>query len=207
MDTPLPTANDDLSTIAVTGGFRNPVMDAQRVFRAVMDAFAAPGTIGNLGALVEAPSRIQPAAAALLAALSDDDAPVFLEAADPQLAAWLAFQTGAAVTGEPDDAAFAVLAPGSDPAGWSRFPLGTHRDPDRGTTLVLPVDGLKGGAPLRLRGPGIERERIVAPLGLPAGFRAARAANHALFPRGHDLVLVCGTELMALPRTTRIEEL
>lgn len=195
-----------LSTQTVSGGFFDPVLGAQDAFRRIMTAFAEPGTIATLPHPVEAPAPLVPAAAVLLLTLADADAPVFL---DPALAGgavpgWLGFHTGAEITQEPEGASFAVLGEGSDPAGWARFSLGTDSYPDRAATLILPVASLEGGAPLTLTGPGIETTRQLGPRGLPEGFLAARAANAALFPRGHDLVLVCGEELVALPRTTRI---
>ena len=196
-----------LSTETVSGGFFDPVLGAQDAFRRIMTAFAEPGTIVTLPHPVEAPAPLVPAAAVLLLTLADADAPVFL---DPALAGgavpgWLGFHTGAEITQAPEDASFAVLGEGSDPSGWARFSLGTDSYPDRAATLILPVASLEGGPPLTLVGPGIEATRRLGPIGLPDGFLAARAANAALFPRGHDLVLVCGEELVALPRTTRIE--
>lgn len=196
-----------LSAQSVSGGFQKPVRDAQRAFRGIMKAFAEPGTIVDLAGLVEAPPSLPPAAAALLATLADGDAAVFLDGSDANglAASWIAFQTGASIA-EARAAAFVVLPPGSGPAGWSRFSIGTDAYPDRSATLLLPVEALDGGSPLVLSGPGIEAKRVVAPRGLPAGFLSARAANRALFPRGHDLVLVARDALMALPRSTRIEE-
>jgi len=195
-----------LSTLAVTGGFADPVLGSQAAFRRIMDGFARPGTIADLAGFVEAPGTLPPAAAGLLATLADGDAAVFLERGDARAEAWLAFQTGAAVVTDPAGAVFALLSEGSDPGGWNRFPIGTDRYPDRSATLILPVESLHGGPTLRLTGPGIATSATVAPCGLPAGFLAAREANRALFPQGHDLVLVCGPHLLALPRTTRIEE-
>ena len=196
-----------LSTETVSGGFFDPVLGAQDAFRRIMTAFAEPGTIVTLPHPVEAPAPLVPSAAVLLLTLADADAPVFL---DPALAGgavpgWLGFHTGAEITQAPEDASFAVLGEGADPSGWTRFSLGTDSYPDRAATLILPVASLEGGPPLTLVGPGIEATRRLGPIGLPDGFLAARAANAALFPRGHDLVLVCGEELVALPRTTRIE--
>ena len=42
--------------------------------------------------------------------------------------------------------------------------------------------------------------------GLPADFVAVWQRNHALFPRGVDLILCAGTPLAALPRSVSIEE-
>lgn len=196
---------DPLARSAVTGGFADPVFGSQSVFRALMNAFAEPGTTTDLGGHVEPPRALAPGVAAILAALSDPDAPAFLETPDEEAGAWLAFQTGAAPVADPGAAAFVALRARSDPAGWSRYALGDQAYPDRAATLLLPVDSLDGGESLALAGPGIETRRLVSPSGLPEGFLDARASNAALFPRGHDLVLVAGSRILALPRTTRIE--
>ncbi|WP_279479775.1 phosphonate C-P lyase system protein PhnH [Aureimonas sp. SK2] len=197
-----------LSTSAVSGGFADPVLGSQAAFRRIMDAFARPGTLADLAGFVSAPAPLGGAAAAVIATLADADAPVFLDGADTAEAArWIAFQTGAAVVADPAEAAFAVLTPCSDVATWSRFPVGDDAYPDRSATLVLPVEALEGGPVLELTGPGIETAARIAPRGLPDGFIAARAVNRALFPRGHDLVLVAGDLCVALPRTTRVEEI
>ena len=199
----------DVAAIAVAGGLADPVFDSQAIFRAVMGAFAEPGTVADLGSRVSAPPPLVPAAAACLAALAEDDTPVWLEDPDGDgraAAAWLRFHTGAPIATEPAAARFVVLNEGTDPGSWARFAIGTPDYPDRSATLLLPVRSLAGGMPLVLTGPGIEIARTIAPAGLPAGFVAAREANRARFPLGCDVVLVCGTALLALPRTTRILE-
>ena len=194
---------------AVEGGLADPVFDGQAVFRTLMEAFAEPGTVADFGPRVSAPLPLVPAAAAILAALADGDTPVWM--AEPQgageaAALWLRFQTGAPITADAAVAAFALLPKGDNPAGWGRFPRGTPEFPDRSATLLLPVDAVSGGAPLVLSGPGIATEREIAPSGLPAGFVEAWTGNRAGFPLGFDLVLVCGTAALALPRSTRVRE-
>lgn len=192
---------------AFEGGFESPVFGAQAAFRAVMDAMARPGTIADLGHTVSAPAPLETAAAAFLAALADYDSPVWFEADDAQAAgAWVEFQTGAPVIANPEQAAFAVLSKGSSVGGWSRFSIGTASYPDASATLLLPVESLIGGAELILTGPGIETEARIAPRGLPDGFVAAMQANAALYPLGLDVLLVCGSALSALPRTTCLTE-
>ena len=192
----------------ITAGFAEPVLDAQSVFRRMMDAFARPGSPATLGGCVAPPPMIGQAAAALLLALADHETPVWFEdaAVAGASAGWLTFQTGAPVADRPGEASFALLAEPTDIAAWSAFALGESAYPDRSATLILPVAALSGGASLRLSGPGIETETLIAPRGLPSGFVAARAANHALFPLGLDLVLTAGAEAVALPRTTAIRE-
>ena len=198
-----------LEGTAVEGGLADPVFGAQAIFRALMEAFAEPGRIADFGPIVSPPASLVPAAAAILASLADHDTPVWLadpHGADEAAAAWLRFQTGAPITSDPAAATFALLAEGSDPNGWNAFPSGTPDYPDRSATLLLPVRAFAGGAALRLTGPGIETSRVIGPAGLPAGFAAAAEANRTRFPLGFDLVLVCGTAALALPRTTRIQE-
>ncbi len=49
-----------LDSIAIEGGFQNPVFDAQTIFRAVMQAMAEPGTIHKGVALARPPAPLTP---------------------------------------------------------------------------------------------------------------------------------------------------
>ncbi|GGE49380.1 carbon-phosphorus lyase subunit PhnH [Agaricicola taiwanensis] len=190
------------------GGFADAVMASQSVFRALMDAFARPGTRVDFGAAAVAPAPLGPAAAATLAALADYDTPVWMEAPDEMAtaAAWVSFQTGAPIVEAPEEAAFAVLSSRTNASSWDRFPIGTATYPDRSATLLCPVSSLSEGSRLRLSGPGIKDHAFMSASGLPAHFCAVMAANAAHFPLSFDLILVCGPEAVALPRTTLIEE-
>ena len=67
----------------VTGllpGFADPVLDAQRVFRGVMEALARPGSLQPLADLPEVPAPLTPELAAIALALADADAPLWLDA-------------------------------------------------------------------------------------------------------------------------------
>jgi alpha-D-ribose 1-methylphosphonate 5-triphosphate synthase subunit PhnH len=188
------------------GGFAAPVAQAQAAFRAVMEAMSRPGRIARLGEGLAPPAPLSPASAAVLLSLADPETPVWLEDAPPEAAEWLRFHTGAPRADDVGAAAFALLAPQGDVAGWGRYAAGRATDPHLSASLILPVEEFDGGAELRLAGPGINGVARIAPTGLPNGFVAAMAANRALFPMGFDLLLTCGTQLLALPRTTRITE-
>lgn len=201
------TSNQD--AIATAGGFADPVFDSQAVFSAIMNVFARPGTVADLGCRATAPAPLAPASAACLAALADFDTPVWLDTVlgdAPGLGAWISFQTGSPLTNKPDDASFAILADGAALLDLERFAIGTPSYPDRSATLIVQLEALEGGAPLVLSGPGIETTSTLAPRGLPQGFAALWAKNNALFPLGIDLLLVDGSRVLALPRTTRIRE-
>lgn len=197
-----------MRTAVFDGGFADPVFAAQDVFRSVMDAFSMPGTVVDLGRRATGPAPLCAAASAILLTLADYDTPVWFEGSDNHhdAAAWLTFQTGAQISSKPDDASFVVLAHDSDPARWADFATGTMDYPDRSATLILPVSSLSRGEPLDLTGPGIETSRRIAPADLREGFVEAIAANAASYPLGFDLILVCGTEALCLPRTTRIRK-
>ncbi len=190
------------------GGFAKPVMDSQTVFRRVMNVLAQPGTIADLSGCVTPPSPLSQAAAAILLTLADYDTPVWFEKPEnnDDAIGWMSFHTGAPRTADAARAAFAVLEKMSPVEAWASFPIGTSDYPDRSTTLLLPVESLVGGEALKLTGPGIETQTVIAPVGLPAGFVAAMAENRAAYPLGLDVLLVCGGEAMGLPRITRIEE-
>ncbi|WP_164214034.1 phosphonate C-P lyase system protein PhnH, partial [Stenotrophomonas maltophilia] len=89
---------------------------------------------------------------------------------------------------EPSQAAFAVVADPPALGGFDTFALGTDAYPDRSTTLILQVPSLNEGRSFRLEGPGIKGSAELTAKGLPADIVARLADNHALFPRGVDLV-------------------
>jgi alpha-D-ribose 1-methylphosphonate 5-triphosphate synthase subunit PhnH len=203
-------ASSGAADTAVLGGFHDPVFGSQAVFAAVMNAFANPGTIAALDPRIDAPAPLAPAAAAIVAALADGDTPVYLDERlreAPGLVGWIAFHTGARLTADAAACAFAILGGGPCPALPEGFAIGTAEHPDRSATLLVTVSALDGGTPLVLSGPGIDGERRIAPRGLPDGFTTAWARNNALFPRGVDVLLVCGAAATALPRTTQIRSI
>jgi alpha-D-ribose 1-methylphosphonate 5-triphosphate synthase subunit PhnH len=189
--------------------FADPVIGSQRIFRAVMDAMARPGTVVPLVHDLEPPPPLSPGAAALALTLCDYETPVWLDrplAEATDVAAWLRFHTGAPLADDPQAASFALVADAADLPAFDAFALGSMEYPDRATTLILPVENFTAGRPLALSGPGIAgiREFVAAPL--PADIVTRLAANRALFPRGIDLLLVTANAVAALPRSTRVAE-
>ena len=66
-------------TAILRQGFPDPVLDAQEVFRAVMDALARPGSVRPLGSDLDPPAPLTPELAAVALSLADHDAPLWLE--------------------------------------------------------------------------------------------------------------------------------
>jgi alpha-D-ribose 1-methylphosphonate 5-triphosphate synthase subunit PhnH len=195
------------TSLVSNAGLSDPVLSSQSVFRSVMNALARPGSIQAISAVAEAPSRLAPATAAVALSLFDHDTPIWIDqhfTTDPTISEWLRFQTDAPLTADASRASFALIHSGVALPDFETFALGTPEYPDRSTTLVVQVDTLTEGPELVLRGPGIKGTAVLHAGELPSDFVARMEANRALFPRGVDLVLVCGAELVALPRSTHV---
>ena len=187
---------------ALTAGFADPVLDAQRSFRAVLDAMARPGSV-HVVAGTEAPAPLTPALGAVLLTLVDHETPLWLDPALDAARDWIAFHTGAPFTPHADRARFAVAGPG---APMRALHPGGHETPEESATLLLRVGSLSDGAALRLRGPGLRAPVLLRVAGLPNGFVGWWGENHRRFPLGVDVILCAGDRLAALPRTVIIEE-
>jgi alpha-D-ribose 1-methylphosphonate 5-triphosphate synthase subunit PhnH len=187
--------------------FADPVRSSQAVFRAVMDAMARPGTIVATGGLAWAPQPLGLAAAAVALTLFDYETPVWLDpqlAQSPEIPSWLSFHTGAPLTDDPRQAAFAIIADPPRMAQFEAFSQGSMEYPDRAATLLLLVERLSDNGGFCLAGPGIRGSRALSAAPLPADFATRMGANRALFPRGLDIILVSGTTLAALPRSVHV---
>jgi len=190
------------------GGFADPVLQSQAAFRAVMDALANPGQPQNLVTPHSIAGSLSPELASIVLTLSDADTRLWLSASlrRPEIESFVAFHTGASRVPDPERATFAFATSAAELPGLEAFNLGTQEYPDRSTTVVLAVPSLSGGPDLVLRGPGIKDHLHASPAGLPEDFVGQWDANREIFPRGIDLLLVAGGQVMGLPRSTRIAE-
>jgi alpha-D-ribose 1-methylphosphonate 5-triphosphate synthase subunit PhnH len=182
-------------------GFADPVLGAQACFRAVLDAMARPGSLHAAGDGLTPPAPLDPATAAVLLTLVDAETPLRIADGMAPARDWIGFHCGAPPGGA--DAGFMLdlamprlgtLNAGSDDA------------PEDSATLILQVAALGEGRGFQLAGPGLATPARLLVDGLPADFAAQWAANHALYPRGVDIILCAGTTLTALPRSLRITE-
>ncbi len=184
-------------------GFRDPVHDAQRSFRAALQALARPGLAQPLGEPIP-DLPLGAAMARLLLALADEDTPVWWQQPHEPLQQWLRFHTGARAASAPQEAAFAVVTDATSMPPLESFAAGSLASPEFSTTLLVEVDALDEGPLLQAHGPGIRERQPLRLAGLPPAFWTQWQANHALFPQGVDLLFTCGPQVLGLPRTTRI---
>ncbi|WP_181708399.1 phosphonate C-P lyase system protein PhnH [Chthonobacter rhizosphaerae] len=196
-----------LTADTLEGGFHDPVFQSQAVFRAVMAALAEPARPVPLPPSARPPAPLTAELGAVALTLADPDTPVWLDpalAASDAVRAWLAFHTGAPVTAEPMDAAFALVADPARLPPLSAFAQGTAEYPDRSTTLVIAVERFDTAAGPLFTGPGFETPRRFAAHPERIGFLDQWAANRALFPRGVDIVFVADGLVAGLPRSARL---
>lgn len=184
--------------------FVDPVLDAQRGFRAALKALAEPGLIQHLPCAPRL-DGLAPATYALCLALLDTDTPLWLAPSfdTPLIRANLAFHCGCPLASKREDAVFALLGE-HDLLDLSGFDHGNDRYPDQSCTLLVQLSGLEGGRGLLWRGPGIKAQRQVH-LPVPQGFWHERQRREA-FPRGLDVVFAAGHHLIGLPRSSRIAQ-
>ena len=203
----LGSASSPSASLALPGpGFADPARDAQRAFRAVLDALAHPTRSYSLAGPAQPPAALGPGLAAVALTLLDDDCAVWLGGAlgrDARTASWLAFHLGVRRVDDPAVAALVLAAPDALPPLGS-LALGTDEAPHLSATVVLDVRGCAGAARFTARGPGIDGVATFPAPWAPEGFAAAWHRNAELFPRGVDLLLVDADTVTALPRTTRL---
>lgn len=190
---------------APAAGFDDPVQQSQQAFRALLDAMARPGRVTTVETEAGHPGGLSPALAAALLTLADLDTPVWLGPGfdTDDVKTWLRFHSGAPLAVKSDQAAFALLDAAQMPALES-FAFGTDDSPEHGATLLIQVPGLTGANAMSWRGPGIKDSIAMSFCGLDTAVWRQRAALSIEFPRGVDLYLGCGRELVALPRSTAI---
>jgi alpha-D-ribose 1-methylphosphonate 5-triphosphate synthase subunit PhnH len=187
--------------------FADPVRESQIAFRKIMDAVARPGSRADFGALVEPPAGLGGAAATVALTLLDFETPVWLDPAlrGGEAEAWVRFHCGCPLTVASGEAAFAIVTDAAAAPALGAFNPGDAKYPDRSTTVILQVERLDGGQAVSLSGPGVKDSIEMAPRGLPEGFWAQLQANNAKFQFGVDVLIVSGSALTAVPRSSQIQ--
>ena len=188
-------------------GLGDPVLDSQRIFRAVLEAMSHPGRVVSPG--LEGPPLppLYPATLSVCLALVDFETPLWLDAAGrtAEVSAHLRFHCGCPLVDDPARARFAVVAAPAGMPELDRFDPGTDEYPDRSATVIVQARALAAGTGRRLTGPGIVSDVLLDADGLPERFWEGLRVNHERFPRGVDVLVTTGASLVALPRTTRVE--
>ncbi|WP_442946729.1 phosphonate C-P lyase system protein PhnH [Nostoc sp. NZL] len=186
-------------------GFQDSIHDAQRTFRALLDANARPGTPYLITADMSVPLGLTPACGAACLTLLDLDVVVWLQPSfADQVRAWLLFHTGCRFTQYPEKADFALIQDLAGLEELSIFSWGTGENPEASTTLLVQVESFEMGQPVMLTGPGVLDQQAIAPT-LPVNFWDFWMQNHQAYPQGVDVFLFTENAVMGLPRTAKPE--
>lgn len=188
-------------------GFASPALDAQIAFRALMEAWARPGTVAHLPRPA-APEGLAAAAATVALTLCDADTRVWLSRSAATASNWLRFHCGCPIVDEEsrDTAAFLYCSSDEVP-DLSSVNTGTAIAPEGGATLVISVPEEKStGSALVLSGPGVPDQRRLTGYEIPAALIEQRASYARRYPAGVDLILVRNDESVCIPRTSHIQQ-
>ena len=191
----------------VLSGFEDPTLNAQAVFRVLLEGMSHPGRILRMPPVFDAPPQgLDSAAAAVCLTLLDGDTSLWtdLDGTSPILP-WLRFHCGCPVVVDPVRAHFGLATAAVRLPALANFQPGTDEAPETAATLILQVEALSAGGPCRLSGPGLQDDRRLEAVGLPPGFWDERRLLGKAFPLGLEFIFVCGARLAALPRSTRVD--
>lgn len=188
-------------------GFEDPVHQAQHTFRSVLHAMAHPGRVIELD-VIPSPEPLNTATTAVCLSLVDFEIALWFDAAvtAPEAAEHLRFHCGCALATSSTQADFALISDPMNMPALNDFKIGSDEQPELSTTLIIQAKKIQQGEGKRLSGPGINGETQLAIDGIPDSFWTQLQANHALYPRGIDIILTCGSQLAALPRTTEVKD-
>lgn len=198
-----------MSVPVPAAGLEDPIHHSQSVFRAVMNAMARPGSIHRLAEPLDPPPPLSRTAGLILLCLADVDTPVWLDkplAKSADVQSWLRFHTGAPITTNQSEAAFAAVSDSTQMPSPGGFANGSIEFPDRSATFVVQVDSLENRFGLLLEGPGIAGRQLLSIEPVGPAFRDQLRQNHANTPRGVDFIFAAEESIAALPRSTALVE-
>lgn len=198
-----------MTATALERGFDNPVLQSQLVFRRALQALSQPGTVIGIAPTLTPPPPLERTAAALGLTLLDFEVRFHVSStlgANPAVAEFLKFHTGAQQTTTAAAAAFSFMDVRADDMSLADFAQGTLEYPDRSATVIVQCRSVTDGPALTIAGPGIKKHASLRIAGLPADFVTQWALNRAAFPLGVDILFASGDAFVGLPRSTRIVE-
>jgi alpha-D-ribose 1-methylphosphonate 5-triphosphate synthase subunit PhnH len=197
----------DAVPCGVPAGFSDPVLDSQRVFRALLAAMSYPGRILRLTPPAQVPEGLCEASWSVLLTLADPAVSLWTDLPEGSTAREsIRVLCGSPTVERPGEAELVLLTRPREVGIPCDFRLGTEKRPELGATLVIQTAALSVGEGFALSGPGVCRETFLKVTGVPESFWVWRRSLEKRYPLGVDLILTCGASLAAIPRTTRMGE-
>lgn len=182
------------------------LFNSQCSFRRIVKAISEPGVLVTLPKVAGFNCTTLATASTLLT-LASNKTPLFISESidNPLLLKTLCLQTNVPVTKEINQAYFALLSARGFNHDLMQFSCGSETEPEKSAIIILEVESMHDGKCLKLRGPGIKTHRIISPL-LPRRVIKYLCKRPHSFPMGLDFLFTYGKKLLAIPRTTHVEE-
>jgi alpha-D-ribose 1-methylphosphonate 5-triphosphate synthase subunit PhnH len=203
--------NINLSTLSQ--GFENVGRDSQIIFRQIMGSFARPGLPVEISPLVKpSPEFDVSVAGSLLLALMETGTALYLPN-EAQISIWanyLKFHTACVLTPECQNAEFIWIQDGAHLPSLLSCALGSVEFPETSSTLIIDVNGIEINSESMdakvWTGPGIKEPIQIDIQGISTAFWRERKELRQMYPCGVDVIFCSSTQIVSLPRSTRIGE-
>lgn len=186
-------------------GFKQPVQDAQNVFRATLQALSEPGLWQQL-ALQDALDGLNVATWSVLQAVLDGEMRLYIapELKTEKILQNVLFHCGCRVVDDASEADFLVVdVTYAQNMDWRQLKRGSERSPEQSATMLVQLDDNDQEMPTLWQGPGILNQRLVS-LPIDKAFCLQRASALS-FPLGVDVVFTQNNSLLGLPRITQVQ--
>ncbi|MDA3806415.1 MAG: phosphonate C-P lyase system protein PhnH [Thiomicrorhabdus sp.] len=184
------------------GAYVNPIWLAdtqQALFKSLMQVLSRPGRLDNWAEWLEN----SPAYLAVLATLLDGEVSLADVSGLLTESNWPLLQAHKSAV---EQANYILCDATKAPTFLPK--LGTLSSPDFAATLILKVsslDKMQGNIRLKLTGPGVNGETEICVSGIDQAWLDQRNEWCSAFPLGIDCILVDDTQILGLPRTTKVE--
>jgi alpha-D-ribose 1-methylphosphonate 5-triphosphate synthase subunit PhnH len=191
----------------VLSGFVEVGQASQDIFRGILEASSQPGRIVVLRDYLSHTPYSNYAALQILMAILDSETTLFAGTSFQErgFTDYLRFHTASRPMDAKEDAMFVWLG-ADESVDLKHLLLGTNEYPEQGATLIIDVPYLKVGmGEITLTGPGIQHPILMDRQGLPLSFWEQRRELQNYFPRGIDLFLCSGNQVLGIPRSTKVE--
>ena len=152
----------DAVPCGVPAGFSDPVLDSQRVFRALLAAMSYPGRILRLTPPAQVPEGLCEASWSVLLTLADPAVSLWTDLPEGSTAREsIRVLCGSPTVERPGEAELVLLTRPREVGIPCDFRLGTEKRPELGATLVIQTAALSVGEGFALSGPGVCRETFL----------------------------------------------
>lgn len=184
------------------------IYTTQQAYRQLLDSLARPGRLHTIEPSQAYGVNIFDQTLDVLQTLLDGEVSFHLVGNDTETVSEIELRTLANET-TLDEAEFIIVPESAGEEGLlealTRAKRGTIISPEKSSSLIIEVSTLSEGSTYRCQGPGIESTHEFQTT-LPADFTETLMTVNEEFPRGIDLYLLDGTQILGLSRTTKIEE-